>query len=485
MGSVTQPVFGAGDLRDGDQPWSPDEIDCIHANFQALSTGDRPRLAVQIGPSHNPELAGHWPWGLTTALRKEPGHVLAAKLDHLPRKVLMAVRHKAVTGVSVEIDPIPPHGLPPARWIVRPEDDPDGQGYSPTLVGVAFLGLEQPQIKWLRGVAEPSTYAVRPRSRSVRRGRSTLVFSEVRSMAENGNGGNGGENGAAAKDALLTLLDGQTITLTRDLIGDFPDELLAKLAEAAAPAAGTGDEGVTAQEMPPRDQMIADILEAEPDRDRAELEAMSDDELFALWQSVTGASPADEGMSAFSEPPTPAGTTAVATTTPTTPATRPAQTVTFSSRAEFEREVRRIAAPVARDISRHEDDAQRAKREAKDEVDSFFRWAKETGVYLPRDEDRSNDHVSPCLRTELESLPHRSVTVTFADRGRVVKRKAAYTPLTARIARLKDELPKLRKAQTFSAGGGLIPTPAGGGNAEAVAFRERCQARLKLEPIRK
>src|SRR5262245_55101876 len=93
VGSVWQLAFGAGAHRDGEPPWTPDDIRTILANFQALSTGRQPRLAVQVGPSHDPEAAGLWPWGLVTALRPEPGNAFSVKLDHLPARVVEAIRN--------------------------------------------------------------------------------------------------------------------------------------------------------------------------------------------------------------------------------------------------------------------------------------------------------------------------------------------------------------------------------------------------------
>src|SRR5947207_2935543 len=82
-------LFGAGLHREGESPYSRQDIADILANFRALSTGASPPLPVLIGLDHVP---GGPSVGRVPALYSEPGGVLAATLADLPLLWARAIR---------------------------------------------------------------------------------------------------------------------------------------------------------------------------------------------------------------------------------------------------------------------------------------------------------------------------------------------------------------------------------------------------------
>lgn len=290
VGGVRRVVaFGAGDLRDGEPPWTRAEIAAIVRNFNDLSTGEAPRLPVNIGLDHAQGGSFGGPSvGRVTAAWMEPGGVLCLTFADLPRLWADAVDRGLWPSLSVEVDGKPPHGLP---------------GDGPTLIGVTLLGRLRPQIPWVSDLRGRVTHA-RRRVFSKPTPRGRRVFSEVFAMDQ------------STKDTLLAVIKGAFPDLPDEFLATLTDEQLQALATAATPAPPDGGDGATAESVAPaREEMIAAIVAADPSQDRAALEAMTDEDLTALWRQITG-----DMMSANATTP-PAGTAPPATP-PTTP--RPA-----------------------------------------------------------------------------------------------------------------------------------------------------------------
>jgi hypothetical protein len=108
--------------------------------------------------------------------------------------------------------------------------------------------------------------------------RTWACFSEVRQMAD-----------TALRDAAVGAIKASHPDLSDDFLASLSDEQLAML---AAPTETPPEEGGTQmQDMPSREQMIADLVAL--GEDRAALEAMTDEDLMRLWQEKKGTAMSD------------------------------------------------------------------------------------------------------------------------------------------------------------------------------------------------
>jgi hypothetical protein len=109
--------------------------------------------------------------------------------------------------------------------------------------------------------------------------RTWACFSEVRAMAD-----------STLRDAAVGAIKASHPDLSDDFLASLSDEQLAMLAAAdTTGGASTGDAQM--QDMPSREQMIADLVAL--GEDQAALEAMTEEDLMRLWQEKKGATMAE------------------------------------------------------------------------------------------------------------------------------------------------------------------------------------------------
>jgi hypothetical protein len=443
------PLFGSGLHREGEPPYSRQDIADILANFRALSTGDSPPLPVVIGLDHIP---GGPAVGRVPALYSEPGGVFSARLADLPLLWARAIRAGLWFRVSAEIEPEPPFGLP-------------GKGC--TLVGVSLLGKRRPQLKWSGHLSELVKYAEgrRPARRWFRsepvpgcRGKYR-VYSEAAPMDR--------------KTLLQQLLDAGWPQACVDMLdglvkddaelGGLVNAWLANKAgggDAAAMAAG--DAGAAAALTPEQRAAIVDaVLAADPGQDRAALEAMADADLQALASSlgVTYAEKANEGGADVSgkvvtppaPPPVDAG--AVAAEVEKRVAAKFAE-----QNRRLEQRERAITASLAK---RDKAEADRAAEAERADAEEWAKRMRREGKVTPAELDPGPAE-APNFTLVDEVLSHDNTTAvrTYAENGKQVK-------LTRR-----DLFKRKVEARTPGKYGEMVPQSPAGPDAERAAQKK-------------
>jgi hypothetical protein len=421
-------MFGSGLLRDDMPPWSRDDIAAIARNFQALSTGPTPPMPVAIGLDH---VDGGPAVGRVTKLWQEPGGVLVAEFDDLPKLFAEAIRQGLWFRVSAEIEDAPPFGLP-------------GDGM--TLTGVTLLGAKRPQIKWtshlqdLVKFAEAARRPLRPRRFvSRRRGRGFSVWSE--SVMDR----------ATLLQQLVDAGVPQAFVDKLDAIAKDDTELVELvnvwLAAKAGAMPAEASEPTRAQEGMTRDEMIARILELDPAQDRATLEALDDAALKELLIQLGGPDAFAELPEVLPVPTPPAPPSTVTPTppnptptpTPPTPTTpnpaAPSTPAPADVRAEFA-ETRRLLAQLRseRAAAAREAVARRkvefSEREARDrvEITAFAGRLRDEGKVSPSEHDGDPAHGLPSLVDLILGQDNSRQVIAFSENGRTVKltRREAY-----------------------------------------------------------
>lgn len=471
VGSVEEvEIFGSGLHRDDEPAWTREEIHAIHRNFQELSTGDDPRLGVMIGLDHIP---GGPAVGRVTNLWLKPGGVLVSRFSDLPALWAEAIDLGIWDRISVEIDPEPPFGLP---------------GEGPTLVGVTLLGAMRPQLKWTSHLKDRVRMAERRHLRPTRRRfRSTRLTRGHRVYSE------------AVMDRatlLQQLVDAGMPQTFVDQLGEAvtDDTALTQLVNAylAAQAGAVPADGATAQEGMPRDQMIEEILKADPSQDRAALEAMDDAALQALldqlapgvyaeYQKANPATPTTPETPAV--PPTTAVAPAAqpaAPTVPTTPITLttpttlpPALTAQFaelqkSARVAVETANKAAAAARGETLAARRYAERRERERWEQEIDAAVDAALACGALSPADDDDKNPAILPKRKKLRNLIGVRTGVHTYSANGKTVTK--------TQLEQALDEL----AAQTTQAkkGGRYSERIAAGGTQDSAA-------KAKYDAIRK
>jgi hypothetical protein len=385
-------VFRAGEHRR--ERYTLADLDDMVRNF-ALARG-RVDPPVVIGHEERQPLLENT--GLPAAgwVRRlwRDGTVLRADFAEVPPEVAGLINSRAYKKVSAEVYHKPPPGAPPACR-------------GKMLRRVALLGGELPELKSL-GDLPTAVY-------SEGRGDYELVKDGVvvRGYAE------GTPMDRAELEGKLKALGWSAAALAA--VQALPDDdlaalvlaLLAKEAGAGGPGAGassareTGGGAAPMQEppRPPREQMVADLVAA--GEDPAALEALTDEELYALWQEkVGGAAPMAEAppVSVASYSPAggaarqagPAAAGAPGARAPALPANEGSRPHTEAAKfAELER---RAAALEARQRAL---EAEARRRERADRLRSWdvdkARWLAAKSL-LPRDYDP---------RSKVDNVYHR------------------------------------------------------------------------------
>ncbi len=369
---------------------------------------DQPLVAGLAENSGSPAIG--WVTALRVARRKgadgKTRPVLLADLHHVHPQIAALVNARAYRKVSPEIydEDSYPEDAPPV-WRGK------------ALRRLALLGGQLPAIKTLRDLP-PVRFASRVvsgqglvvredggsrssanhyplttnhhRRALLRRlgrartadGRGWRVFSEVTPMADDTGGGAAPDLESVVDD----LITAQPVLLTPDIVATLTPETKAAIAATLTPegAGGEGGEAPVAGEgaamapaagmpmaeadMPSRDQMMQDLVALGEDQDK--LDAMTDDDLMAMWQEKKGA-PMSE--------PTPKKKGA------------PAGAVTFAEARTLRLEVRRARselAAVRADLAAGKLDARRrAAAERRGAVKAYCeRWLRE-GFVTPAEVD--------------------------------------------------------------------------------------------------
>jgi hypothetical protein len=439
VGSVERvEFFGAGLHRDGESPYTREQIETIAQNFRELSEGDDPLMPVLIGLDH---VEGGPAVGRVTKVWVEPGAVLCCSLSDVPRRWAEAIRLRLWgTGVSAEIEQEPPFGLP---------------GEGPTLVGLTLLGRLRAQLKWTSEVSTLIRYA----ERHTRIGSRTRLYSEVVM-----------DRGQLEEQLKAAGLSEAEIEALKALDDDaFMAFATAMLARMAGVTTGGADDGTSATEGMAREDMIAKILELDPGQDRAALEALDDMALKELLIQLGG-------PDAFAEADGDPETTTVPTPTPTPTPPRPQPTPTPSrpapelglTRAEFA-EARRTLAAIKRE--RREFDVQvTARKKAEQKARHAAEYAEAVAVVdqliserkaRPADKD-AGDPASPNWTLVDEILAHDNTKRVhrYSEGGRAAV-------LTAR-ERFVKEL-KRREPRKY---GEAVRAGKGGDSAKAALYAQ-------------
>jgi hypothetical protein len=378
------PIFATGVHNREDDPkeYTNTDLADMVRNFNALSAGSAPLLAVPIGIGHEEDQSwvddtGLPAVGLIKRLWFTPDDgILHASFNDIPRLFAEALDQGVYFNLSAEIYDEPPEGCP---------------GTGCTLRRVSLLGAEQPAVKRLLRVPPVewrrkrfTEHRTRRRVRCKRitprtaRG-SYWTFSEVVMDRK------------ALEEKLVAL--GWTQTAV-DLLANLPDEdfaaLVTELLSAAAGVAptdsGTPAGGAAEVSAPPaREQMIADLVAV--GEDPTMLEGLSDADLLALWtQKVGGQSEHSEG-----EPVTTTVTPPVVTPAPT-PALTPAQfaelkTGLTQAQADLQKVRRDNALLSAHQKREFAESARRAQAERMHSIKSYCeRWVRDAYV-LPSEVD--------------------------------------------------------------------------------------------------
>jgi hypothetical protein len=407
-------TFAPG-VHPGDEPgevWRYSERDVrgILYNFRRLSTGPRPLHRVPVILTHDGVRAHGW--------------VTAAYLGPDGRRILL-----------MDWDQVSPHldaGIDSGRYkLVSPEIKPDfmdrqGRHYGPYLYRVAVLGADVPRQKGLAPIPARQHADPQRGRRFVR----ALKFAEVRTMAD-----------TATVDDKRTSV-GDYYGLPQDLIDSLSDEQVEMGATAILKdAAGGGGEGGGGEEAAPmadsasmsREELIAELTAL--GEDPAALEAMSDDELRALYDQLTGG-----GTAPMSEP-----------NTRKTPALTQKLADPAFVRRTVNAAVRQGLATIGR-ATKAADDAQR-KREADEEARrrdakcrTFGDEMVRVGIWTPADVDESNPRVL-CKLQQLLRLDDTRVR-TFSEGGKEHKT----TDLDAAMEEIRRQKPR-KFGERVAAGG--------------------------------
>lgn len=411
------PIFQAGTRRG--EPYTPRDLDDIARNFRTWKgTVDPPAV---IGHSEEQQLlkdTGLPAAGWVADLRHDGKGTLLARFSDMPPAVEKVIRLGAYRKVSAEIyhEDDPPEGVPCKGKLLR---------------RVAFLGGELPQVKTLGDVArlweqfcEPfaSSPAVvlRYSSQTKLPHGGHAVFSEVRTMADEKDDTGGGEGDTSAvEDIAHAAIMASFPGLPEELIQSLTPEQMAMIAPAVGGDAAA--EGTPADEPPPamaewpagvtRESAIADLVAM--GEDQAALEAMSDDELIALWQQKQGGA---------AQPPAAA------------PMSEKQSAAVARQYAEIQKGYNRLFADYAAmkreaEAARKERDAERKATRSRTVAAHCETWLRD-GYVLPRDVDRGS---------KVPNLYHRLMS---ADASRVRKfGEAAMTEFESIVAEIEARGP--------------------------------------------
>jgi hypothetical protein len=511
-------VFASGKHRDDAPEYTERDLDDMARNFRKFRLTLHP--PVVLGHEEEQPLGKALPrmaedprdntgspavgW-ITRLWRK--GKKLFADFAHVHPWIADAVRRKLYRFVSAEVydRDDPPPGVPAEGCVLR---------------RVALLGGELPQVKLLRPLPEPRVVSGTPRlpagtprprggdgSRlsvpaSIHRyaeqrlpGGVHRVFFEVSPMDR------------AAQEAQLKELgfsDDQIAALASLSDDDFTKFFTLTLAKEAGLSGGetpAPDAGAAPMAEFPEGmdrQSIIDWLVSQGE-DQAALEAMSDDELIALYQERQGAAATpmsepthpdadepDEDEPEEEEVPTP--------TTPTPPAPAPAaarrpapkqitKTVKFSEsdRRWAERKLAELVAAQTKGLREERAKEARARRlreeqERRKGVQTFCERMVAEGRVDPAEMDAS-DPDTPTLVDRLMRLDASRVVRKFSEAGKTV----SVTALEDEMRAIQRRTPR-RFAEKLTAGGkggpGMTPEEraralAATGTGQAVLARER------------
>jgi hypothetical protein len=266
-------IFQAGDWQ-GEHYSEADLDQIVHNYYQFRDLYEPP---VKIGHEEDQPLldnSGIPAVGWIKGLRRR-GDKLFADLSQVFPQIADLVEAGAYRSVSAELYPPdkPPEGVPMKGWGLK---------------AVSLLGGRLPYIKSLADLPPPiRRHAERLTRHAPRMGRlhptrrvwqntsrTWACFSEVRAMAD-----------TALRDAAVGAIKASHPDLSDDFLASLSDEQLAML--AAADTTGGADEGeAQMQDMPSREQMIADLVAL--GEDQAALEAMTEEDLMRLWQEKAG-----------------------------------------------------------------------------------------------------------------------------------------------------------------------------------------------------
>lgn len=291
------------------------------------------------------------------------GAKLFGDFGGIPRSIAKLINARAYKKVSVEIYDEPPEGAPPACK-------------GKMLRRVALLGAELPQVKTLADLPLAEYSEAPPvcspwrlagnvdSSNASGAGQPCRVtyFAEGVTMADE------------AAQAMMAAVKAAMPNLSQEFLDSLSEEQLAMLLSGVS-GGGTEEGGggtettATAAEWPEgvtRESAIADLVAA--GEDAATLEALSDDELLALWTEKVG--------SAMSET-----NTATATATVQPPAITPQR---------FTELERRLSVAEARAKRADKESHRRERAERERTVNAYCeRWAREYYV-LPAEVDRTS-----------------------------------------------------------------------------------------------
>lgn len=338
-------IFTVGEHKPGSGIWTKQDLEDMVRNFNEYSRGDNAPCMVPVGLGHERDQrwvmdTGHPAIGRVTELETD-GRTLWGRLADFPQVFAEAVENGSYMKLSPEIYDEPPTGIPA----------PSGA----MLCRVSLLGYAIPANKQLgrvdtrlRRYAERwhcDTGVKRIRLRRTRwAGGAVFTFAEA-TMDE------------STKNTLIAVIKGAYPNLPDEFLASLDDEQLKAL---AATATGGTDPAASTNAEPPSDraQLIADILAADPSKTQAELEALSDDELKALWVQLLGQPDANAQNPPANPPPKPPAPNTNPNPNPTPgtptlpPGTPPAVVRAFSEMrkelAATRGEVRRLSATAVK-----------------------------------------------------------------------------------------------------------------------------------------
>jgi hypothetical protein len=349
-------IFQDGDWQ-GDTYTTADLDEIVRNYYEHRDLIEPP---VKIGHEEDQSLldnSGIPAVGYVRALRRR-GHKLFADLSQIFPQIADLVEARAYRKVSAELYPPdkPPEGVPMKGWGLK---------------AVSLLGGRLPYIKTLADLPKP----VRRLSERLRRhsprmvhlqssrrvwhntaARTVVCFSEVRQMAD-----------STLRDAAVGAIKASHPDLSDDFLASLSDEQLAMLAAAdtTGGASGGGEGEAQMQDMPSREQMIADLVAL--GEDQAALEAMTDEDLMRLWQEKKGATMAEPNRASTAVPAPLEVDDEVEPRGAVLPRRAPKKVTTTQqfSEADLERIVTRVAnriiAPLRQDVQR-----QRAVHQARE-----------------------------------------------------------------------------------------------------------------------
>lgn len=268
-------LFAVGEHKPGGRVWTAGDMRAAVHNFQRFSEGPGAKLVVPVAVGHEDDQAWVSDTGLpaagTVSRIEFDGHTLWGRIADIPSVFAEAIDNGSYYTVSCEFYDQPPEGL---------------TGEGATLRRVALLGGDIPAVKGLGRLPKVERHAeVRRVTRHPWR-----RFRVTRATARSGRGSYytfaeaGGAMDQTTKDTLIAVIKGKFAALSDEFLAALTDEQLQQLATEATATANS------ANAEPPADRaaLVADILAADPAKDQATLDAMSDDELKALWLQLMG-----------------------------------------------------------------------------------------------------------------------------------------------------------------------------------------------------